>query len=124
MAQLVDSSQYHVLSPRAMENFRDAGIADKGDAKDAAAQNMQATAWYAGLAGPHDGHGREIGRLEAWGGATPTPITSRRPLHDPDHRRRALRRTARSCHDQYRAGARLRAFPRGKHSYPNDFTTE
>jgi hypothetical protein len=74
VAQLVDSSQYHVLSPRAMENFRDAGIADKGDAKDAAAQNMQATAWYAGLAGPHDGHGREIGRLEAWGGATPTRL--------------------------------------------------
>jgi hypothetical protein len=50
-----------------MEIFRDAGIADEGYAKGTAAQNMQATAWYAGLAGPHDGYGREIGRLEAWG---------------------------------------------------------
>jgi hypothetical protein len=39
---------------------------------------MQATAWHAGLAGPHGGHGREIGRLEAWGGATPTTIVAGR----------------------------------------------
>jgi len=63
----------HVLSPRTMEIFRDVGIADEIYAKGTPAQNMQATAWYAGLAGPHDGYGREIGRLEAWGAGYTDP---------------------------------------------------
>ena len=63
----------HVLSPRTMEIFCDVGVADEIYAKGTPAQNMQATAWYAGLAGPHDGYGREIGRLEAWGGGYTDP---------------------------------------------------
>jgi 2,4-dichlorophenol 6-monooxygenase len=63
----------HVLSPRTMEIFCDIGVADEIYAKGTPAQNMQAAAWYAGLAGPHDGYGREIGRLEAWGGGYTDP---------------------------------------------------
>jgi 2,4-dichlorophenol 6-monooxygenase len=63
----------HVLSPRTMEIFCDVGVADEIYAKGTPAQNMQATAWYAGLAGPHDGYGREIGRLEAWGAGYTDP---------------------------------------------------
>jgi 2,4-dichlorophenol 6-monooxygenase len=63
----------HVLSPRTMEIFREVGVADEIYAKGTPAQNMQATAWYAGLAGPHDGYGREIGRLEAWGAGYTDP---------------------------------------------------
>jgi 2,4-dichlorophenol 6-monooxygenase len=63
----------HVLSPRTMEIFCDVGVADEIYAKGTPAQNMQAAAWYAGLAGPHDGYGREIGRLEAWGGGYTDP---------------------------------------------------
>jgi 2,4-dichlorophenol 6-monooxygenase len=63
----------HVLSPRTMEIFGDAGVADEIYAKGTPAQNMQATGWYAGLAGPHDGYGREIGRLEAWGAGYTDP---------------------------------------------------
>jgi 2,4-dichlorophenol 6-monooxygenase len=63
----------HVLSPRTMEIFCDVGVADEIYAKSTPAQNMQATAWYAGLAGPHDGYGREIGRLEAWGAGYTDP---------------------------------------------------
>jgi 2,4-dichlorophenol 6-monooxygenase len=63
----------HVLSPRTMEIFGDVGVADEIYAKGTPAQNMQATGWYAGLAGPHDGYGREIGRLEAWGGGYTDP---------------------------------------------------
>jgi 2,4-dichlorophenol 6-monooxygenase len=63
----------HVLSPRTMEIFGDVGVADEIYAKGTPAQNMQATGWYAGLAGPHDGYGREIGRLEAWGAGYTDP---------------------------------------------------
>jgi 2,4-dichlorophenol 6-monooxygenase len=63
----------HVLSPRTMEIFGDVGVADEIYAKGTPAQNMQAAAWYAGLAGPHEGYGREIGRLEAWGGGYTDP---------------------------------------------------
>jgi hypothetical protein len=68
-----------------MEIFRDAGIADEGYGKGTAAQNVQA----------------------AW--ARPTPITSRRALRDPDHRRRG----SDEYHNQYRApDAGLRSFHR------------
>ena len=63
----------HVLSPRTMEIFCDVGVADEIYAKGTPAKNMKATAWYAGLAGPHEGYGREIGRLEAWGGGYTDP---------------------------------------------------
>jgi 2,4-dichlorophenol 6-monooxygenase len=57
----------HVLNQRAMEVLREAGVADAIYAKGTPAEQMQATAWYAGLAGSHPDTGRRIARLEAWG---------------------------------------------------------
>jgi len=63
----------HVLSQRTMEIFREVGIADTVYAVSTPAENMRATAWYAGLAGPNDNYGRQIGRLEAWGAGYTDP---------------------------------------------------
>jgi 2,4-dichlorophenol 6-monooxygenase len=50
-----------------MEIYREVGVADAIYARGTPAENMRATAWYTGLAGPHDGYGRQIARLECWG---------------------------------------------------------
>jgi 2,4-dichlorophenol 6-monooxygenase len=57
----------HVLNQRAMEVFRELGLADDVLAESTPAENMRATAWYAGFAGPTADHGREIGRLPCFG---------------------------------------------------------
>jgi 2,4-dichlorophenol 6-monooxygenase len=57
----------HVLNQRAMEILREAGVAERIYPKSTPAEQMQATAWYAGLAGSHPLCGRRIARLEAWG---------------------------------------------------------
>jgi 2,4-dichlorophenol 6-monooxygenase len=57
----------HVLNQRAMEILREAGVAERIYAKSTPAEQMQATAWYAGLAGSHPECGRRIARMEAWG---------------------------------------------------------
>ncbi|WP_295692349.1 FAD-dependent monooxygenase [Lapillicoccus sp.] len=58
----------HVLNQRTMEIFTEVGVAPEIYRRTCPPENMKATGWYAGLAGPHDGYGRELGRLEAWGG--------------------------------------------------------
>jgi hypothetical protein len=112
-----------------MEIFRDAGIADEINAKATDAQNMQAMPWYAGLARPQDGYGREIGRLEAWDGG----------YTDPDYIAASATRSGPSsprartnCSTLSRpiscARCSTESLPprllRRKNSYPNDFTTE
>jgi 2,4-dichlorophenol 6-monooxygenase len=57
----------HVLNQRAMEILRETGVAEHVYAKSTPAEQMQATAWYAGLAGSHPDCGRRIARMEAWG---------------------------------------------------------
>lgn len=57
----------HVLNQRAMEILEDAGAAADIAARSTPAENMSATAFYAGLAGPTDDHGRLIAKLECWG---------------------------------------------------------
>jgi 2,4-dichlorophenol 6-monooxygenase len=57
----------HVLNQRAMEILREAGVAEQVYARSTPAENMQATAWYAGFAGSHPHCGRRIARMEAWG---------------------------------------------------------
>jgi 2,4-dichlorophenol 6-monooxygenase len=57
----------HVLNQRAMEILREVGVADRVYAKSTPAEQMQATAWYAGFAGPHPLCGRRVARMEAWG---------------------------------------------------------
>ena len=57
----------HVLNQRAMEILSEAGVADAVYARSTPAGHMQATAWYAGLAGSQPDCGRRIARMEAWG---------------------------------------------------------
>ena len=63
----------HMLNQRTMEIFTEVGVAQEIYARSTPPQNMKAVAWYAGLAGNHDGYGRELGRLEAWGGGYTDP---------------------------------------------------
>lgn len=63
----------HVLNQRTMEIFTEVGVAPEIYKRSTPAENMKATAWYAGLTGEHDGYGRELGRLEVWGGGFTDP---------------------------------------------------
>lgn len=57
----------HVLNQRTMEILEDAGCAREIERRSTPAENMAATAFYAGLAGPTGDHGRLIAKLECWG---------------------------------------------------------
>src|SRR5262249_30438551 len=61
-----DLPKAHVLNQRAMEVLEDCGVADAIAARSTPAEQMAATAFYAGFAGPDD-HGRRLARLESWG---------------------------------------------------------
>lgn len=62
-----DLPKAHVLNQRAMEILEDVGVAEAIDRRSTPAQNMAATAFYAGFAGPSEDYGRRIARLECWG---------------------------------------------------------
>ena len=64
----------HVLNQRCMEIFDEVGVGDAVYRRSTPVENMRRTAWYAGLAGPHDDYGREIGSIEAWGGGYVDPM--------------------------------------------------
>jgi 2,4-dichlorophenol 6-monooxygenase len=57
----------HVLNQRAMEILEDCGVAEEIARRGTPAENMAATAYYAGLAGRSEDHGRRFARLECWG---------------------------------------------------------
>ena len=57
----------HVLNQRAMEILEDVGVADAIAARGTPAENMSATAFYAGFAGPDHEYGRRLAKLECWG---------------------------------------------------------
>ena len=69
----------HVLNQRAMEIFTEVGVAPEIYTRSTPAQNMRATGWYAGLAGPHDGETESNPKPGTVGGtvgacpATPSP---------------------------------------------------
>jgi 2,4-dichlorophenol 6-monooxygenase len=63
----------HVLNQRTMEIFTEVGVAPEIYKRTCPPENMKATGWYAGLAGPHGGYGHELGRLEVWGGGYSDP---------------------------------------------------
>jgi len=63
----------HMLNQRTMEIFTEVGVAPEIYRCSTPPENMKAVAWYAGLAGSHDGYGRELSRLEAWGGGYTDP---------------------------------------------------
>ncbi|HVP02571.1 MAG TPA: FAD-dependent monooxygenase [Solirubrobacteraceae bacterium] len=60
----------HVLNQRTMEILEDAGCAQEIARRSTPAENMAATAFYAGLTGPSADHGRRIAKLECWGAGT------------------------------------------------------
>lgn len=63
----------HVLNQRTMEVLTETGAAADVYRKGTPPENMQATGWYAGVTGTHDGYGRCLGKLEAWGGGYTDP---------------------------------------------------
>ena len=62
-----DLPKAHVLNQRAMEVLDDVGVAEAIAQRSTPAENMSATAFYAGLAGPDADYGRRLARLECWG---------------------------------------------------------
>ena len=63
----------HVLHQHTMEIYREVGVADPIYRRGAPLENISYTAWQTSLSGPHDGYGREIGRLECWGNGYKDP---------------------------------------------------
>src|SRR5271165_3457213 len=66
-AETSDLPKAHVLNQRAMEILEDVGAAAAITERGTPAENMTATAFYAGFAGPSDEYGRRLARLECWG---------------------------------------------------------
>ena len=62
-----DLPKAHVLNQRSIEVLDDCGVAEVIAARSTPADQMAATAYYAGFAGVEPGHGRRLARLEAWG---------------------------------------------------------
>src|SRR5208283_3482951 len=62
-----DLPKAHVLNQRAMEVLDDAGVAGAIAERSTPPEQMAATAFYAGLAGPAPDYGRRLARLESWG---------------------------------------------------------
>ena len=65
--QTSDLPKAHVLNQRAMEVLDDAGVAGAIAERSTPPEQMAATAFYAGLAGPGPEYGRRLARLESWG---------------------------------------------------------
>jgi 2,4-dichlorophenol 6-monooxygenase len=62
-----DLPKAHVLNLRAMEVLEDVGAASAVAKRSTPAEQMAATAYYAGFAGPEHDYGRRLARLECWG---------------------------------------------------------
>jgi 2,4-dichlorophenol 6-monooxygenase len=65
--QTSDLPKAHVLNQRAMEILEDVGVADAIAAAGTPPEQMAATAFYAGFAGPDPDCGRRLIKLESWG---------------------------------------------------------
>ncbi len=64
-----DLPKAHVLNQRAMEVLEDVGVAGAIAERGTPPEQMAATAFYAGFAGPDPDYGRRLARLESWGAA-------------------------------------------------------
>src|SRR5579859_1481240 len=62
-----DLPKAHVLNLRAMEVLEDVGVAKAIAERGTPAEQMAATAYYAGFSGPDPDYGRRLARLESWG---------------------------------------------------------
>jgi 2,4-dichlorophenol 6-monooxygenase len=66
--QTSDLPKAHVLKQRAMEVLEDVGVADAIARHSTPAEQMAATAFYAGFAGPGPEYRRRLARLGRWRG--------------------------------------------------------
>jgi 2,4-dichlorophenol 6-monooxygenase len=62
-----DLPKAHVLNQRAMEVLDDVGVAEAIARRSTPAEQMAATAFYAGFSGPDPDYGRQLAKLECWG---------------------------------------------------------
>jgi len=62
-----DLPKAHVLNQRAMETLDDVGVAEAIARQSTPAEQMAATAYYAGFVGSDPDYGRRLLRLESWG---------------------------------------------------------
>ena len=58
----------HIINQRAMEIFRDVGVADDIYAIGCPPEKMSTVSWMTSLAGPTPLHGRRLARTDAWCG--------------------------------------------------------
>ena len=65
--QTSDLPKAHVLNQRAVEVLDEVGVAETIAERSTPAEQMAATAFYAGFAGPDLDYGRVLARLESWG---------------------------------------------------------
>jgi len=63
----------HIINQRSMEIFTELGVADAIYKVSTPPHTMKYAGWYAGVGGKSPYHGREIGRVEAWGAAGDDP---------------------------------------------------
>ena len=77
-----DLPKAHVLNQRAMEVLDDVGVADAIARRSTPADQMAATAFYAGFAGPESDYGRRLARMECWAQAERTSTGARRARGD------------------------------------------
>ena len=85
-----DLPKAHVLNQRAMEVLDDVGVAEAIAQRSTPAEQMAATAYYAGFAGPDADYGHRLARLESWGAggdgrvlACREPVATAEPSPDP-----------------------------------------
>ena len=62
-----DLPKAHVLNQRTIEVLDDVGVAEAIAHRSTPAEQMAATAFYAGFSGPDPDYGRRLARLESWG---------------------------------------------------------
>ena len=58
----------HILNPRTMEIFRQAGVADEILQKGTPSANLRTTSWYTGLGGDAPWDRKMFHRIDSWGG--------------------------------------------------------
>ena len=77
----------HIINQRAMEIFRDVGVADDIYAIGCPPEKMSTISWMTSLAGPTPLHGRRLARTDAWcGGPGYTAASPCRPTNLPQLR--------------------------------------
>ena len=73
-----DLPKAYVLNQRAMEVLDDVGVAEAIAQRSTPPEQMAATGFYAGFAGPDSDYGRRLMRLESWGAGGADDVEAQR----------------------------------------------